>query len=171
MPKIESKQLVIKEIKEKLDRAKSVVFVDARGLTVAQDTVLRKTLREAGVDYKVYKNTLMDFAIKDTAFAGLKDYLAGPTAAAFSYGDSTAAASIISKQFKAMPKLEFKAGVVDNAVYDAEGIRAIADIPPREELLARLLGSFKAPMAAFARLVSAVSESKGGGVSETPAEG
>jgi len=170
MPKIESKQVVIKEIKEKLDKAKSVVFVDARGLTVLQDTGLRKTLREAGVDYKVYKNTLMDFAIKDTPFEGLKQYLAGPTATAISYGDPTAAASIISKQQKAMPNLEFKAGVVDNVVFDADGIKAVADIPPREELLAKLLGSFKAPMAAFARLVSAVSESKGGGTADAPVE-
>ena len=170
MPKIESKQLVVNEIKGKLDKAKSVVFVDARGLTVAQDTVLRKMLREAGIDYKVYKNKLMEFAIKDTAFSGLSEYLAGPTTTAISYEDPTAAASIISKQQKAMPKLEFKAGVVDNVVYDAEGIKAIADIPPKEELLAKLLGSFKAPMAAFARLVAAISESKGGGPAETPAE-
>ena len=170
MPKIESKQQVISEIQGKLGKAKSVVFVNARGLTVAQDTVLRKTLREAGIDYKVYKNTLMDFAIKDTAFSGLTEYLAGPTATAISYEDPTAAASIISKQQKAMPNLEFKAGVVDNVVYDADGIKAIADIPPKEELLAKLLGSFKAPMAAFARLVSAVSESKGGGPAEAAVE-
>ena len=169
MPKIEAKQIVIKEIKGKLDKSKSVVFVDARGLTVAQDTMLRKTLREAGVDYKVYKNTLMDLAIKDTDFSGLEKYLAGPTAAAFSYDDPTAAASLISKQFKAMPKLEFKAGIVDNVLYDADGIKAIADIPSREELLAKLLGSFKSPMAAFARLVAAVSESKGGGAPEADA--
>ncbi|MDR1560619.1 MAG: 50S ribosomal protein L10 [Clostridiales bacterium] len=170
MPKIETKQLIVKEIKEKLDKSKSVVLVDARGLTVAQDTALRKILREAGVDYKVYKNSLMDFAVKDTAFSGLTQYLAGPTAAAFSYGDPTAAASLISKQLKAMPKLEFKAGVVDSILYDADGIKAVAEIPPKEELLAKLLGSFKSPMAAFARLVSAVSESKGGGPAETPAE-
>ena len=162
MPKIESKQAVVNEIKGKLDKAKSVVFVDARGISVAQDTMLRKTLREAGVDYKVYKNTMTDFAIKDTAFSGLSDYLAGPTAIAFSYDDPTAAASIISKQQKTIPKLEFKAGVVDNVVYNAEGIKAIADIPPKEVLLARLFGSFKGPMAAFARLVAAVSESKSG---------
>ena len=166
MPKIEPKQQVINEIKVKLGKAKSVVFVNARGLTVAQDTALRKTLREAGVDYKVYKNTLMDFAIKDTDFSGLTTYLAGPTATAISYDDPTAAASIISKQQKAMPKLEFKAGVVDSVVYDADGIKAIADIPPKEELLAKLLGSFKSPMAAFARLVAAVSENMGEGAAE-----
>ncbi|MDR2649871.1 MAG: 50S ribosomal protein L10 [Clostridiales bacterium] len=170
MPKIETKELIVKEIKEKLDKSKSVVLVDARGLTVAQDTLLRKALREAGVDYKVYKNTLMDFAVKDTAFSGLSQYLAGPTTTAFSYDDPTAAASLISKHLKSITNLEFKAGVVDNILYDAEGIKAVADIPPKEELLAKLLGSFKAPMAAFARLVGAVSESKGGGSAEAPAE-
>ena len=170
MPKIEAKQLIIKEIKEKLDKSKSVVLVDARGLTVAQDTVLRKILREAGIEYKVYKNTMINFAIKDTEFSGLEEYLAGPTAVAFSYDNPIAAASLISQQIKAMPNLEFKAGVVDNILYNADGIKAIADIAPREELLAKLLGSFKSPMAAFARLVSALAESKGGQPAETPAE-
>ena len=170
MPKIESKQLIIKEIKEKLDKSKSVVLVNARGLTVAQDTVLRKILREAGIDYKVYKNTLMNFALNDTPFSGLTEYLAGPTTTAFSYEDPTTAASLISKQLKNMPNLEFKAGVVDNVLYDADGIKAVAEIPPKEELLAKLLGSFKAPMAAFARLVNAVAESKGGGPAEALTE-
>jgi len=170
MPKVEQKQVVINEIKGKLDKAKSVVLVDSRGLTVAQDTALRKILREAGIEYKVYKNSMMNFAVQDTVFSGLSEYLAGPTAAAFSYEDSTTAANLINKQLKAMPKLEFKAGVVDNVLYNAEGIRAVADIPSKDELLAKLLGSFKAPMAAFARLVNAVSESKSGGSAESPAE-
>ena len=162
MPDIESKQAVIDEIKEKLSRAKSVVLVDARGLTVLQDTALRKVLREAGVDYKVYKNTMVSFAIKDTAFEGLEQYLAGPTALAVSYADATLAASLIDKQTKAMPKLEFKAGVVETSLYDAKGIKAVAGIPSREELISRLLGSFKSPMASFARLVNAIAEEKTG---------
>jgi large subunit ribosomal protein L10 len=169
MPKIETKQVVVNEIKEKLKKAKSVVLVDSRGLTVAQDTALRKLLREGGVDYKVYKNTLLQFAIEDTPFSGLLDYLAGPSAVAISYTDPTAAASMISKQFQAMPKLEFKGGVVDNTAYDAEGMKAIADIPPKEELLSKLLGSFKAPMASFARLVNALAEKQGGPPAETEA--
>jgi large subunit ribosomal protein L10 len=155
-----AKQAVIDEIKEKLGKAKSVVLVDARGLTVEQDTALRRTLREAGVDYKVYKNTLMDLAVKDTSFMELSKYLAGPTAVAFSYGDPTAAASVINKQLKSMPKLEFKAGIIDNTAYDAAGMKVIADIPSKEELLSKLLGSFKAPLASFARLVNALAESK-----------
>ncbi|MDR1638951.1 MAG: 50S ribosomal protein L10 [Clostridiales bacterium] len=170
MPKIESKQAVINEIKDKLAKAKSVVLVDARGLTVAQDTSLRKTLREAGVDYKVYKNTMLSFAIKDTEFQGLDKLLFGPSAVAISYGDPTVAAATIFKQFKAMPKLEFKGGIVDNAYYDAAGMSVVAEIPSREVLLAKLLGSWKAPMAAFARLAAALAEQKAGPAPEAPAE-
>ena len=158
MPKVEQKQVVIDEIAEKVNRAKSMVLVDARGLTVAQDTVLRKKLREAGVDYKVYKNSMVEFAIRDTGFAGLKEYLAGPTTVAFSYDDATTAAKLISKELKTMPKLEFKAGVVEATLYDAKGMEVIANIPSRNELLARLLGSMKSPMASFARVAKAIAD-------------
>ena len=155
----QAKEAVVNEIREKLGRAKSVVLVNARGLTVAQDTALRKSLRSAGgIDYKVYKNTMMEFAIADTEYAGLKEHLAGPTAVAFSYNDATAAAAAIAKHLKAMPKLEFKACAIDGAVYDGDATKAIADIPPREVLLSRLLGSFKSPMASFARVINAVVE-------------
>jgi len=158
MPKIEQKQVVVNEIKEKLSKAKSVVLVDARGLTVEQDTVLRKKLRDAGIDYKVYKNTMVNLAIEDTEFKDLAPYLKGPTTIAFSYDEPIAAARIISKELKALPKLEFKAGVVDKNVYDASGILKVAEIAPKEELLAKLLGSFKSPMASFARVIKAVAE-------------
>ena len=163
LPDIAKKQVVIQEIREKVEKAKSVVLVDARGLTVLQDTELRKLLREADVDYKVYKNTMINFAVKDTNAEGLSTYLNGPTAVAFSYDDATKAASIINKQLKGMPQLEFKGGVIDGTVYDAAGMALIADIPSREVLLGRLLGSFKSPMASFARLINAISEEKGGG--------
>lgn len=164
----EAKQSVVQEIREKLERTKSIVLLDACGLTVAQDTSLRKTLRKAGgLEYKVYKNTMIDFAIKGTEFEGLKDYLAGPTAVAFSYDDATAAASLISKQFKAIPKLEFKASAIDGTVYDAEGTKAIAEIPSREVLLSRLLGSFKSPMSSFARVINAIAEKDASPATET----
>jgi large subunit ribosomal protein L10 len=154
-----AKQVVVDEIKERLDRTKSVVLINARGLSVAQDTTLRKTLRKAGgVDYKVYKNTMMERAIEGTAFAGLKQYLEGPTAVAFSYEDATAAAGQISKLLKGMPILEFKASVIDGEVYDADATKAIAEIPSREVLLSRLLGSFQSPMASFARVIKAIAE-------------
>ena len=157
MPKVEQKQVVINEIKEKLAKATSVVMVNSRGLTVEQDTVLRKKLRESGIEYKVYKNTMVNLAVDDTQFDGLKPFLKGPSAFAFVY-DDTNAAGIFSKEMKAMPKLELKAGFVGDITYDAAGIKAIADIPSREVLLSKLLGSFKSPMASFARVVNAIAE-------------
>jgi len=158
MPKVEQKQVVVKEISEKLKKASSAVLVDARGLTVEQDTRLRKNLREAGVDYKVYKNTLMEFAVDGTKYEGLKKFLTGPNTLAVSYGDPTLAARLLSKEMKVTPVMSFKAGVIDNVVYDAEGMRAVAEIPPREELLSKLLGSFKSPASSFARLINAIAE-------------
>ena len=158
MPKIEQKQVVINEIKEKLDRAASVVLVDGRGLTVEQDTALRKKLRDAGVDYKVYKNTMINLAIQGTAFEGLAPFLAGPTTVAFSYDDATTAASIINANLKNYKNLEFKAGVIEGTVYDAEGMKVIADIPSREVLLSKLLGSFKSPMSSFARVIDQIAK-------------
>jgi large subunit ribosomal protein L10 len=156
-----AKEVVVDEIREKLSRAKSVVLVDSRGLTVAQDTALRKALRKpGGIDYKVYKNTMINFAIEGTDFAGLKEHLKGPSAVAFSYDDATAAAAVISKNLKSMPALEFKASAMEGEVYDAAKTKAIADIPPKEVRLSKLLGSFKSPMASFARVVNAVAEEK-----------
>ncbi len=160
MPKIEEKQVVINEIKEKVNKAKSIVLIDARGLTVLQDTKLRKQLREAGVDYKVYKNSMMEFAIENSEFGGLKEFLKGPTAVAFSYDDATLAARIISKNLKEMQAIEFKAGCIEGVVYDAAGITAVANIPSKEELLSKLLGSFKSPLSSFARLINAIAEEK-----------
>ena len=158
MPKIEKKQAVVAEIKEKFDKATSVVLMDARGLTVEQDTDLRKKLRAVGVDYKVYKNTMLELASVGTKFEGLKAHLKGPSTVAFCYEDPTIAARTINKELKALPKLSFKAGVLDNVLYDADGMLAVASIPPREELLSKLLGSFKSPMASFARVIQAVAD-------------
>ncbi len=166
MAKIEQKQVIVNEIKEKLERAASVVVVDARGLTVEQDTELRKQLREAGVDYKVYKNTMVHFAIQGTQFEGLDEYLAGPSTFAFSYEDATAGASILNSVAKKADALEFKAGVVEGILYDAAGIKVIADIPSREVLLSKLLGSFKSPISSFARVINQVAEKKSEGAAE-----
>jgi len=155
----QAKQVVVNELKDRLSRAKSVVLLDACGLTVDQDTSLRTAFRKAGsIDYKVYKNTMINFAVEGTEFEGLRPYLEGPTAVAFSYEDATAAAAQVSKLLKTMQKLEFKASVVEGVTYDAEGTKVIAEIPPREVLIARLLGSFKSPMASFARVINAIAE-------------
>lgn len=158
MPNIEKKQAVVAEIKENLNNAVSVVLVNARGLTVAKDSELRKKLRELGIFYKVYKNTMLKFAIKDSKFEPLIEYLNGPTAVAISYDDATASARIMNKEMRDEENFQFKAAVIDGVFYDTNGVNAIANIPPREELLAKLLGSFKSPMASFARVIKAIAE-------------
>ena len=139
--KVELKQPIVEEISANIKDAQSVVLVDYRGLTVEQDTNLRKQLREAGITYKVYKNTMMNFAFKGTDCESLTPYLEGPSAIAVSTTDATAPARILCKFAKDANNLEIKAGVVEGMAYDAAGIAEIAKIPSREELLSRLLGS------------------------------
>ncbi len=161
MAKVELKQPIVQEISEQIKDAQSVVVVDYRGLTVAEDTQLRKQLREAGVAYKVYKNTLVNFAIKGTDFESLSDVLEGPNAFAISTTDATAPARVIAKFAKTAPALEIKAGVVEGTFYDADGMKAIATIPSREELLSKFLGSIQSPITNFARVINQIAE-KGG---------
>ena len=116
MAKIEIKKPIVEEISANIEGAQSVVLVDHRGLTVAQDTELRKQLREAGVTYKVYKNTMLNFAFKGTEFEGLAPYLEGPSAIAISKDDATAPARILCKFAKTAPALEVKGGVVEGTV-------------------------------------------------------
>ena len=160
MAKVELKQPIVSEISELLNDAKAAVLVDYRGLTVEQDTVLRKQLREAGVTYKVYKNTMLNFAIKGTEFEPLAQHLEGPSAVAISKTDATAPARIIANFAKTADKLEIKAGVVEGNYYDAKGMTAIANVPSREVLLGRLLGSMNSPIANFARVSNQIAESK-----------
>jgi large subunit ribosomal protein L10 len=161
MAKVELKKPIVEEISEVVKDAQGVVLVDYRGLTVEQDTNLRKQLREAGVTYKVYKNTMMNFAFKGTDFEQLAPHLEGPSAIAVSKDDATAPARIIVKFAKEAPALELKAGVVEGVLYDAKGIADVAKIPSREELLSRLLGSLQSPVANFARVLNQIAE-KGG---------
>ncbi len=158
MAKVDAKQVVVDEIKGKIDGAMSIAIVDYRGLTVEQDTILRKSMREAGVEYKVYKNKMVNFAIKGTEFEELAKHLEGPTALAISKEDATAGPRVLANIAKTNDKLEFKAGVVEGTYYDAKGIEAIGNIAPREELLGRLLGSFKSPISSFARVVKQIAE-------------
>ena len=162
MAKIELKQPIVEEIKANLDGAQSAVIVDYRGLTVEQDTRLRKEMREAGVIYKVYKNTMVRFAIDGTEFEALKDDLEGPNAIAISKDDATAPARILAKFAKDAPALEIKSGIVEGTYYDANGIKAISSIPSREELLSKLLGSLQSPIANFARVLKQIAEKDGG---------
>ena len=158
MAKVELKKPVVEEIAELLDGAQSAVIVDYRGLTVEEDTKLRKELREAGVTYKVYKNTMINFAIKGTDFETLAPHLEGPTAIAVSKTDATAPARILYNFAKKAEALELKAGVVEGVYYDAEQIKGIAAIPSREELLSKLLGSIQSPITNFARVIKQIAE-------------
>ena len=162
MAKIEAKSQIVDEIRGKVEKASAMVLVDARGLTVAEDTALRKKLREAGVDYKIYKNTMINFAIKDTPFEVLSKHLEGPTAVAFSYEDATAAGRELDSFVDKYEKLSFKAGVIDGNYYDEKTIQVMAKIPSREVLLSRLLGSWKAPIASFARVVKEIAKAESG---------
>ncbi|RHC52470.1 50S ribosomal protein L10 [Hungatella hathewayi] len=156
------KQPVVDEIKELLDGAETAVVVDYRGLTVAQDTELRKKLREAGVGYKVYKNTMIRFAAKGTAFEALEPNLEGPTALAVSKTDATAPARILAEFAKTAPALEIKGGVVEGVYYDEKGMAQISSIPSREVLLGKLLGSIQSPITNFARVLKQIAEAQGG---------
>jgi len=163
MAKVEMKQPIVEEISAAVKDAQSVVLVDYRGLTVAQDTELRKQLREAGITYKVYKNTMMNFAFKGTDFESLAPFLEGPSAVAISTTDATAPARVLAKFAAKAPKLEIKAGVVEGNLYDADGMKAISSIPSREELLSKLLGSIQSPIANFARCMNQLAEKGGAG--------
>ena len=169
MAKVELKQPVVQEISERIQGAQSIVLVDHRGLTVEQDTQLRRELREAGVSYKVYKNTMMNFAFKGTEFEGISQYLEGPSAMAVSTTDATAPARILAKFAKTADKLEIKAGVVEGTVYDAAGIAVIANIPSREELISKLLGSLQSPITNFARVMNQLAEKGGAAACAAPA--
>ena len=168
--KVELKQPIVQAIADDIKDAQSVVIVDYRGLTVAQDTALRKQLREAGVIYKVCKNTMMKRAFEGTDFAGLEEYLEGPSAMVVSKDDATAPARIICKFAKTAEALEVKAGVVEGTVYDAAGITELSKIPSREELLSKLLGSLQSPITNLARVLNQIAEQGGAEACEAAAE-
>ena len=163
MAKVELKQPIVEDLTD----AQSAVIVNYCGLTVAQDTELRKQLREAGVIYKVCKNTMMKRAFEGTDFAQLDEYLEGPNAIAISKEDATAPARIICNFAK--KALEVKAGVVEGSVYDAAGIQELSKIPSREVLLSKLLGSLQSPITNLARVLNQIAE-QGDAPAEAEAE-
>ena len=160
MAKIELKQPIVEEIKAHVEGAQTAVIINYSGVTVEQDTKLRKAMREEGIVYKVYKNTMMKRAFAGTAFESLNDSLEGPNAIAISTTDATAPARMVAKFAKEIPNLEMVAGVVEGQFYDAKGMQAISQIPGREELLGRLLGSMQSPIANFARVINQIAEAK-----------
>ena len=162
MAKVELKQPIVDEIISNVKEAESVVLVNYSGLTVEQDTALRKELREAGVQYKVYKNTMMKRAFAGTDCEELSQHLEGTNALAISTADATAPARILAKYAKQFPALELIAGVVEGAYNDQAGIQALSQVPSREELLGKLLGSIQSPITNFARVLNQIAEANGG---------
>lgn len=155
--KKESKQQVVAELHDKLDRAKAVFLADFRGLNVGKVTELRNELRNAEVEYKVVKNTLLELAVKDTDKLALVQHFAGPTAVALSYTDPVAAAKILSRYEKDQQiPFKLKGGVLTGKAISVADIQALADLPSREVLLARMLGSMNAPATNFVGTLAAV---------------
>ena len=154
---IEIKSEVVSEIVEKLQKSSAAVVVDYKGLTVEEVTELRKQMREAGVDYKVYKNTLVRRAAKEVGIEQFNDeLLVGTNAIAFGYDDPVAPARILKGFMDSHPKMKLKMGIVEGAFYDESKIVEMANIPSREVLIAKLLGSLKAPVSNFAYLIDAL---------------
>ena len=166
MAKVELKAPIVEEIKGHVNEASSMIVVDYRGLTVEQDTELRKQLREAGVVYKVYKNTFIKRAIEGTQFEEIAAHLDGPTAVAFGIEDATAPARVMDKFMNDAPALEFKGGVVEGTYYDAEGLKVVAGIPSRDVLISKLLGSIQSPITNLARVLNQISEKNGESAAE-----
>lgn len=160
MAKVEQKKPVVAEIAENIKDVQSVVLVHYSGITVEADTALRKELREAGIIYKVYKNTMMNFAFQGTDCEPLCKHLEGPNAIAISKEDATAPARIISKYAKTAPTLKMLAGIVEGGYYDEAGVNALAAVPSREELLGKLLGSIQSPITNLARVLNQIAEAK-----------
>ena len=156
---IEIKSEVVSEIVEKLQQSSAAVVVDYKGLTVEEVTELRKQMREAGVDYKVYKNTLVRRAAKEVGIEQFNDeLLVGTNAIAFGYDDPVAPARILKGFMDSHPKMKLKMGIVEGAFYDESKIVEMANIPSREVLIAKLLGSLKAPVSNFAYLIDAIAK-------------
>ncbi len=163
------KQQVVAELKEKIAGSVAGVIVDYKGITVSDDTALRKELRENNVEYFVVKNTLLSRAVEDTDLKDIQSVLEGTTAIALSKEDHTAAARILSKFAESHENFTVKSGFLDGAVVDLETINALAKLPTRDVLLATVASVFQAPMAAFARVIQAIVDKDGEPEAEEPA--
>ena len=154
------KEAKVAEIKEKLEKAQGVVLSQYQGLNVEEDTELRKNLREAGVEYKVYKNTLVTLAARELGIEGIVSHLQGPISIAFGYEEPTVAARVLNEFAKTHKKLELKAAIIQGEIFDGAQVNELASIPPRDVLIAKLLGSFKAPLSNLAYLLNSIKEQK-----------
>lgn len=152
---LQLKKTKVKELSQKMKEAKSFVLADYRGLTVEQDTKLRREMREAGVEYTVVKNSIIRFAAKENGYTELDDYLKGPTSIALSKDDPVAPSKLIFKFTKEYKKLEIKAGVVEGKFIDHEGVKSIASLPSREELVGQVVGALAGPLYGIVNVLNA----------------
>lgn len=159
---MESKKEIVAGIKDKFERAKTVVLVDYRGLTVAEDTELRQQLRQAGVEYAVLKNTMIHMATKEMGYDKMAAHLEGPTAVAFGYEDMIAPAKIISEFSKAKKKMTIKCGICDGDFLDEAGVQALANLPSKEVLIAKIMGSIMSSVTKFVCCVEALRKKQAG---------
>ncbi|MGI6317075.1 MAG: 50S ribosomal protein L10 [Christensenellales bacterium] len=148
----------IADIHDRFSRSQSAVLVNYIGLTVAEVTELRNQFRAAGVDFKVYKNTMIRRAAQELGYQGLDEHLNGPTAVAFSYEDPTAGAKIITEYIRKVRKTNVKCGIVNGKYTDAQGVDTLSKIPSREVLLAQLMSVFNGPVRGFAVALKAIAE-------------
>lgn len=153
MARIQEKELIVQAIAEKMNESQSIVITDYRGLNVQQVTELRRRLREAGIEYRVLKNTMVRFAAHKVGIEGLDEVLNGPTAVAFGVKDPVAPAKILSEFAKTNDKLQIKAGVLEKKVISAENVKALADIPPREVLLSMVLRGMQGPISGLVNVL------------------
>lgn len=154
---LQAKSAVVEEIKDNLDKAQSVVIIDYRGLTVEEVTKLRNDMRAKGAVYKVLKNTMIKRAADDLGIEGMDDMLEGPTAVAFGIEDAVAPAKVIVDFMKAnKDKITIKGGLLDNKVIGLDQIKYLADLPSKEVLIAKLLGSLNAPVTNFVGVLAGV---------------
>ena len=158
---LENKKQQVASLKERLDNSVAGVVVDYKGISVEDDTKLRKELREAGVEYTVVKNTILGRAIDGTSLADMSSVLEGTTAIATSKEDYVAAARILNKYAEGSNSFSIKSGYLDGEVISLEKIASLAKLPSREILLATVLNAFNAPIAAFARAVQAIVDKEG----------
>lgn len=159
---IENKKTIVAGLQDKFSRAKTVVLVDYRGLTVAEDTELRNQLRKAGVEYAVIKNTMINLAIEGRGIDEMKAHLEGPTAVAFAYDDMIAPAKILSEFAKKSKKLTIKCGACDGAYLDEAGVQALANLPSKEVLIAKIMGSMMSSVSKFVYCIEALRKKQAG---------
>jgi large subunit ribosomal protein L10 len=155
----EIKEAKVQSITEKFSKAQAAILTSYIGITVEEDTELRKKMREAGVEYKVLKNSFTSRASKSLGY-DLDEYLAGPVAVAFSYDDPTAPARVLAEYSEKHKSIQLKAGVVQGQIFDTAKVVELSKVPPKEVLIAKLLGSFKAPLSNLAYMLNAVKEQK-----------